>query len=68
LRSALGLALEARGAEEIRTPDGELDYYTVQRVGFEKYAGFMKEIGLIDNTPGFWEDLVFDNLKNTKGS
>jgi len=37
-------------------------------VGFEKYAGFMKEIGLIDNTPGFWEDLVFDNLKNTKGS
>jgi hypothetical protein len=32
LRSALGKALEARGAEEIRTPGGELDYYTIQRV------------------------------------
>jgi hypothetical protein len=32
LRSALGKALEARGAEEIRIPDGELDYYTIQRV------------------------------------
>jgi hypothetical protein len=32
LRGALGKALEARGAEEIRTPDGELDYYTIQRV------------------------------------
>ena len=32
LRSALGKALEARGTEEIRTPGGELDYYTIQRV------------------------------------
>jgi hypothetical protein len=32
LSSALGKALEARGAEEIRTPGGELDYYTIQRV------------------------------------
>jgi hypothetical protein len=32
LRHALGKALEARDAEEIRTPDGELDYYTIQRV------------------------------------
>ena len=32
LRSALGKALEARDAGEIRTPDGELDYNTVQRV------------------------------------
>ena len=32
LRSALGKALEARGAEQIRTPGGELDYYTIQRV------------------------------------
>jgi hypothetical protein len=32
LRGALGKALEARDAEEIRTPDGELDYYTIQRV------------------------------------
>ena len=32
LLSALGKALEARGAEEIRTPGGELDYYTIQRV------------------------------------
>jgi hypothetical protein len=32
LSSALGKALEARGAEEIRIPDGELDYYTIQRV------------------------------------
>src|SRR5215213_5479342 len=32
LRHALGKALEAREAEEIRTADGELDYYTIQRV------------------------------------
>jgi hypothetical protein len=32
LRSALGRALEARDPEEIRTPDGELDYDTIQRV------------------------------------
>jgi hypothetical protein len=32
LRGALGLALEARGTEELRTPDGELDYDTIQRV------------------------------------
>ena len=32
LRHALGKALEARDAEEIRTADGELDYYTIQRV------------------------------------
>jgi len=32
LRSALGKALEARAIEEIRTPDAELDYDTIQRV------------------------------------
>ena len=32
LRSALGKALEARDLEEIRTPDDELDYDTIQRV------------------------------------
>ena len=33
LRGALGKALEAREAEEIRVPGGgELDYYTIQRV------------------------------------
>ena len=32
LRGALGEALEARGAEEIRTPDGELAYDTIQMV------------------------------------
>jgi hypothetical protein len=32
LRSALGKALEARAIEEIRTPEGELDYDTIQRV------------------------------------
>lgn len=42
--------------------------YTNVPVGFEKYAGFMKEIGLTNKTPGSWEDLVFDNLKNTQGS
>src|SRR5215212_8416908 len=31
-RSALGKALEARDIEEIRTPDGELDYDAIQRV------------------------------------
>ena len=32
LRSALGKALEARDVGEISTPDGELDYDTIQRV------------------------------------
>jgi hypothetical protein len=32
LRSALGKALEARHIEEIWTPDGELDYDSIQRV------------------------------------
>ena len=32
LRSALGKALEVREIEEIRTPDGELAYDTLQRV------------------------------------
>jgi hypothetical protein len=32
LRGALGKALEARDPEEVRTPDGELDYDTIQRV------------------------------------
>jgi hypothetical protein len=32
LRSALGKALETRDKEEIRTPDGELYYDTIQRV------------------------------------
>jgi hypothetical protein len=32
LRSALGKALEARDAEEIKTPDGELAYDAIQRV------------------------------------
>ena len=32
LRGALGKALEARDVEEMRTPDGELDYDTIQRV------------------------------------
>ncbi len=34
LRSALGKALEARDIEEIRTPDGELYYDTIQRVRY----------------------------------
>ena len=32
LRSALGKVLEARHLEQIRTPDGELAYDTIQRV------------------------------------
>jgi hypothetical protein len=32
LRSALGKAVEARDIEQIRTPEGELDYDTIQRV------------------------------------
>ena len=32
LRGALGKALEDRDVEEIRTPDGELAYDTIQRV------------------------------------
>jgi hypothetical protein len=32
LREGLGKALEARDLEEMRTPDGALDYDTIQRV------------------------------------
>jgi hypothetical protein len=34
LRSALGKALEARDVEEIRTPDGELAYDSIQIVRY----------------------------------
>ena len=39
LRSALGKALETRDLEEIRTPDGELDYDAIQRVRHVLLAG-----------------------------
>ena len=32
MRSVLGKALEAHDIEQIRTPDAELDYDTIQRV------------------------------------
>jgi hypothetical protein len=39
LRSALGKALEDRDVEEIKTPDGELAYDTIQRVRHVLLAG-----------------------------
>jgi hypothetical protein len=39
LRSALGKALETRDVEEIKTPDGELSYDTIQRVRHILLAG-----------------------------
>ena len=38
LRSALGKALEARDTEEVRTPDGELAYDTIQRACATSYS------------------------------
>jgi NitT/TauT family transport system substrate-binding protein len=42
--------------------------YTVEPQGFVSFAKFMKEIGLIAEVPGSWQDLVFDNLKDRQGS
>ena len=39
LRSALGKALEDRDIEEIKTPDGDLAYDTIQRVRHVLLAG-----------------------------
>ena len=47
LRIALGKALEARDVEEIKTPDSELSYDTIQRV---RHVLLLGEVRL-DHTP-----------------
>jgi hypothetical protein len=49
LRGALGNALEARDTEEVRTPDGELAYDTIQRV---RHVLLSSERTRLARTPG----------------
>jgi NitT/TauT family transport system substrate-binding protein len=36
--------------------------YTMEPKGFAEYAKFMNQIGLLEKTPGSWQDLVFENI------
>jgi NitT/TauT family transport system substrate-binding protein len=42
--------------------------YTTVPHGYAALAAFMKDSGMIKKAPGSWQDLVFDNLKQEKGS
>lgn len=42
--------------------------YTNVPAGFEDYAAFMQEVGLIEKTPGSWQDLVYPTLNGVRGS
>lgn len=42
--------------------------FTTEPHGLEKFAGFMKEIGMINKTPASWKDLTFETLQSSEGS
>ncbi len=55
-------------AEETRYLTEKNVYFGAAPHGFISFAEFMKRADLIQQVPGSWEDLVYDNLKNTDGS
>ncbi|MBA2692558.1 MAG: hypothetical protein H0U65_08710 [Rubrobacter sp.] len=55
-------------AEETRFLTEENVTFTTESHGFIEFAEFMQSAELIDEVPGSWEDLVFDNLKGGGGS
>lgn len=57
---------DAKEFEDYMTREGIS--YEIEPQGFMEFAKFMKEIGLMKEVPGDWTELVFDNLKNVKGS
>ncbi|MQB00152.1 MAG: hypothetical protein GEU78_07725 [Actinobacteria bacterium] len=42
--------------------------FTTTPKGLMKFAQFMKKVGFVEEPPGSWRDLVFDNLKGLQGS
>ena len=61
---ASGTEAAAKDFEEWMTREGVT--YNTEPQGFIAFAEFMKEIGLIEEVPESWEDLVFDNLKGAR--
>ena len=55
-------------ANEERFLTEENVYYNTAPHGFISFGEFMQSAGLINEVPGSWQDLVYDNLKNTDGS
>lgn len=55
-------------ADETRFLTEENVTFTTEPHGFIEFAEFMQSAELIDEVPGSWEDLVFDNLKGGNGS
>ncbi len=55
-------------ANEERFLTEENVYYNTAPHGFTSFGEFMQSAGLINEVPGSWQDLVYDNLKNTDGS
>ena len=66
LEKESGGQLKAADAERYLTDPSTT--YTTEPHGFMAFATFMQDIGLIENAPSTWQDLVFDNLKGLKGS
>jgi NitT/TauT family transport system substrate-binding protein len=71
---AAAAILEAESGGQLKAADAERyltdpsTKYTTEPHGFMAFATFMKEIGLIENAPASWKDLVFDNLASMQGS
>lgn len=71
---AAAAILEAESGGQLKAADAERyltdpsTVYTTEPHGFMAFATFMHDIGLIENAPKTWQDLVFDNLKDLKGS
>jgi NitT/TauT family transport system substrate-binding protein len=63
---ASGAEGSAKDFEDWMTREGVA--YATEPQGFIAFAEFMQEIGLMQEVPGSWEDLVFDNLKGGAGS
>jgi NitT/TauT family transport system substrate-binding protein len=59
-----GFAVEEL-TEVLRDPDIE---FTTTPANTVKYAEFMQEIGSIENRPGSWRDMFFEEIHGTPGS
>jgi NitT/TauT family transport system substrate-binding protein len=66
------LSAESRGrltaAEAERWLTDDSVAYTTEPHGFMAFATFMQDIGLVEEAPSRWHDVVFDNLKHLDGS
>lgn len=69
----LKLGYEVDGELQVAVEDASFAVRPGERVMLIGPSGcgkstLLKTVAGIDKTPGSWEDLVFDNIKNTKGS